>query len=144
MGVSVPLDKKAEIMGRRPFKCYRYQKNKAYPKSRFNRGVPDPKLRIYDSGRKKASVEDFPFSAHLVSLEKEQLSCEALEAARIACNKYMVKFAGKEAFHLRVRPHPWHVLRINKMLSVSPTALLLVWTSARSSCPSGPRMLTSL
>ena len=27
-------------MGRRPFKCYRYQKNKPYPKSRFNRGVP--------------------------------------------------------------------------------------------------------
>jgi large subunit ribosomal protein L10e len=29
----------------------------------------------------------------------------------------MVKFAGKEAFHLRVRVHPFHVLRINKMLS---------------------------
>ena len=45
------------------------------------------------------------------------MSSEALEAARIACNKYMVKFAGKEAFHLRVRVHPYHVLRINKMLS---------------------------
>lgn len=29
----------------------------------------------------------------------------------------MVKFVGKEAFHFRVRVHPWHVLRINKMLS---------------------------
>eukprot|EP00775_Hariotina_reticulata_P006623 gene6623-6851_t len=29
----------------------------------------------------------------------------------------MTKFAGKEAFHLRVRVHPFHVLRINKMLS---------------------------
>jgi large subunit ribosomal protein L10e len=29
----------------------------------------------------------------------------------------MVKTAGKEAFHLRVRPHPYHVVRINKMLS---------------------------
>jgi large subunit ribosomal protein L10e len=27
------------------------------------------------------------------------------------------RFAGKEAFHLRVRVHPFHVLRINKMLS---------------------------
>lgn len=27
-------------MGRRPARCYRYQKNKAYPKSRFCRGVP--------------------------------------------------------------------------------------------------------
>lgn len=29
----------------------------------------------------------------------------------------MVKFAGKDGFHLRVRAHPFHVLRINKMLS---------------------------
>ncbi|EFJ05197.1 hypothetical protein SELMODRAFT_137460, partial [Selaginella moellendorffii] len=27
------------------------------------------------------------------------------------------KYAGKDAFHLRVRVHPFHVLRINKMLS---------------------------
>ncbi|KAG8462050.1 hypothetical protein KFE25_011500 [Diacronema lutheri] len=104
-------------MGRRPAKCYRYQKNKAYPKSRYNRGVPDPKIRIFDAGRKKAPVDEFPFACHLVSLEKEQVSSESLEAARIACNKYMVKTAGKDAFHLRVRPHPFHVLRINKMLS---------------------------
>ncbi len=29
----------------------------------------------------------------------------------------MVKHAGKENFHLRCRVHPWHVTRINKMLS---------------------------
>lgn len=45
------------------------------------------------------------------------MSSEALEAARIACNKYIVKSSGKESFHLRVRVHPWMVLRINKMLS---------------------------
>merc|ERR1711970_760772 len=41
-------------------------------------------------------------------MELEQLSSEALEAARIAANKYMVKNSGNESFH---------VLRINKMLS---------------------------
>ena len=51
------------------------------------------------------------------SWEKENISSESLEAARIAANKYMVTKAGKEAFHLRVRVHPFHVLRINKMLS---------------------------
>merc|ERR1712048_262990 len=106
-----------EKMGRRPARCYRYQKNKPYPKSRFNRGVPDPKIRIYDAGKKKYPVDDFPFAAHMVSVEKEQLSSESLEAARVACNKYMVKNAGKDSFHLRIRVHPWHVLRINKMLS---------------------------
>ncbi len=32
-------------------------------------------------------------------------------------NRYLVKVAGKESFHLRVRAHPYHVVRINKMLS---------------------------
>ena len=74
-------------MGRRPARCYRYCKNKPYPKSRFCRGVPDPKIRIYDLGRKKAGVDEFPLCVHLVSDELEQLSAEALEAARICCNK---------------------------------------------------------
>merc|ERR1711976_710299 len=104
-------------MGRRPARCYRYCKNKPYPKSRFCRGVPDPKIRIYDLGKKKARVDDFPLCVHLCSDELEQLSSEALEAARICANKYLVKFCGKEAFHLRMRKHPFHVLRINKMLS---------------------------
>lgn len=37
--------------------------------------------------------------------------------ARIACIKYMAKYAGQDAFHLRVRVHPFQVLRINKLLN---------------------------
>lgn len=29
----------------------------------------------------------------------------------------MVKHCGKDGFHMRVRKHPYHVVRINKMLS---------------------------
>ncbi|UKK02333.1 60S ribosomal protein L10 [Theileria orientalis] len=104
-------------MGRRPARCYRYCKNKPYPKSRFCRGVPDPKIRIFDMGLKGADVDDFPCAVHIVSGEYEQISSEALEAARICANKFMVKSGGKESFHIRVRVHPFHVLRINKMLS---------------------------
>jgi large subunit ribosomal protein L10e len=68
-------------------------------------------------GRKKARVDEFPLCVHLVSDEYEQLSSEALEAARICANKYLVKHCGKDAFHIRMRVHPFHVLRINKMLS---------------------------
>lgn len=104
-------------MGRRPARCYRYQKNKPYPKSRFCRGVPDPKIRYYDLGNRSAKCDDFPYCIHLLSGEKEQVSGEALEACRIACNKYIAKNAGKDNFHLRIRVHPFHVIRINKMLS---------------------------
>lgn len=104
-------------MGRRPARCYRYCKNKPYPKSRFCRGVPDAKIRIYDVGRKRADVSEFPAVCHLVSYEKEQISSEALEAARVCANKYMINNCGKDNFHMRIRAHPYHVLRINKMLS---------------------------
>merc|ERR1712168_71756 len=104
-------------MGRRPARCYRYCKNKPYPKSRYLRGVPDPKIRIFDLGKKKTHVDDFPKSVNLVSDEYEQLSSEGLEAARICANKYMIKIAGKDAFHIKVRVHPFHIVRINKMLS---------------------------
>merc|ERR1712028_107072 len=105
--------------------------------SRFNRGVPDPKIRIYDAGKKKFPVDEFPFAAHLVSVEKEQVSSEALEAARVACNKYMVKNAGKDTFHLRVRVHPFHVLRINKMLSCAGADRLQTGMRGAYGKPSG-------
>eukprot|EP00406_Dinophysis_acuminata_P072907 CAMPEP_0179256236 /NCGR_PEP_ID=MMETSP0797-20121207/24160_1 /TAXON_ID=47934 /ORGANISM="Dinophysis acuminata, Strain DAEP01" /LENGTH=75 /DNA_ID=CAMNT_0020964159 /DNA_START=57 /DNA_END=281 /DNA_ORIENTATION=- len=75
-------------MGRRPAKCYRYNKGKAWPKSRFVRGVPDAKIRIYDTGKKRVPCNDFPASAHMVCDENQQVSAESLEAARIATNKY--------------------------------------------------------
>ena len=67
----------------------------------------------------------------MCSWEKENITSEALEAARIAANKYMVKNAGKDTFHLRVRVHPFHVLRINKMLSCAGADRLQVGRTAQ-------------
>lgn len=53
-----------ELVG--PARCYRFQKNKPFIKSRYCRGVPDPKIRIYEVGNKKASVDLFPMVCHLV------------------------------------------------------------------------------
>lgn len=36
----------------------------------------DPKIRIFDLGRKKAKVDEFPLCGHMVSDEYEQLSSE--------------------------------------------------------------------
>merc|ERR1712002_531745 len=84
-------------MGRRPARCYRYCKNKPYPKSRFCRGVPDPKIRIYDLGKKKAPVQDFPLCIHMVSDELEQLSSEALEAARVKIGQPIISMRCKDS-----------------------------------------------
>ena len=77
----------------------------------------DPKIKIYDVGKKKVGCDVFPACVHLLSLEKEQISSESLEAARISANKHMINSVGKDNFHLRVRLHPYNVIRINKMLT---------------------------
>lgn len=66
---------------------------------------------------KKLAVINTPCQVSLIVKISSQLSAEALEAARICCNKYMVKHTAKDQFHIRIRVHPYHVLRINKMLS---------------------------
>ena len=104
-------------MGRRPARCYRYCKNKPYPKSRYLRGVPESKIQIFDVGAKAESSHSFPLCIHLVSGELEQISANALEAARVVVNKYMSKNIGRDQFHLRIRVHPYHFVRINKMLT---------------------------
>ncbi|KAJ1070874.1 hypothetical protein K5549_003853 [Capra hircus] len=53
----------------------------------------------------------------MVSDEYEQLASEALESTCICASKYMAKSCGKDGFHIRVRFHPFHVIRISKMLS---------------------------
>merc|ERR1712232_1190821 len=70
-----------------------------------------------DTGKKKIPCEEFPACAHMVCDENQQITSEALEAARIATNKYMITEAGRDFFHIKVRPHPFQVLRINKTLS---------------------------
>ena len=92
-------------MSRRPARCYRYCKNKPLPKSRFCRGIPDSKIRIFDLGRKKSSVEDFRLCLHLVSDEYEQLLQQ--KPGQVLRQGSILQF--------RMHLHSLHVIRINKM-----------------------------
>lgn len=74
-------------------------------RSRYCRGVPDPKIRIFDVGMKRADVDVFPYCVHLASWEKEQVSSEALEAARVAANKYMTKVS--RSIQRSIMPGGW-------------------------------------
>lgn len=104
-------------MGRRPGRCYRQCQARPFVKSQYVRAGLEPKIKIHDLGDKKAKVSDFPLSYHLISREKEMISSEALESARIAANKQMITRLGKDNYHMRINVHPFNVLRINKMLS---------------------------
>ena len=120
-------------MGRRPAACYRFCKNKPYIKSRYLRGVPEPKLKIYESGNKTAGVDVFPAVVHMFSNEKEQLSSEALEAARIAANKVCIVMVQLVWLLLdcsvycceeRLNFHTWFFRERRSRLSVSLTVCL--------------------
>ena len=122
-------------MGRRPARYYRYQKNKPYIKSRYCRGVPESKIRIYDVGNKKAPVDLFPFVAHLVCDEKQQISSEALEACRVAVNKYLTKNIGKDVYP----PHsPKHKPCSNSSPPISSTTTTATPMSKSYSPPQHP------
>jgi len=104
-------------MGLAPWKCFREQNNKPYPKSKYNRSVPDSKLSIKNTGNRKATADQFPIAFKIVSLSKCRISSEAFEAARIAANKVMVKNAGKTEYHLEMKKECHEAIRFNKVLS---------------------------
>ena len=112
-------------MGRRPARCYRYCKNKPYIKSRYCRGVPEGKLRIFDVGNKIFAKDVAAAEAHrrgrviasggsqgaLVGSERElhsQRVAEPSEAARLLlarCLFSLVRCAGREGA-AQGRSHP--------------------------------------
>ena len=57
--------------------------------------------------------KDFDVKMFLVSENAVQIRHNALEAARIAVNKYLDKSVGKENYFVKILVYPHHVLREN-------------------------------
>jgi large subunit ribosomal protein L10e len=74
-------------------------------------GVPLSRIAQFDMGNTKG---DFPITIKLISKENCQIRHLALEAARIAANRQMVKKAGSLGYHLKILTFPHIVLRENK------------------------------
>ncbi len=105
-------------MALRPAKCYRklerpYTRiSKKKPRKSYVKGVPDKKIHKFEVGDPK---RDFSLKAYLVAKNAVQIRHNALEAARIAANKYLEKTVGKGNFFLKILVYPHHVLRENAM-----------------------------
>lgn len=101
-------------MGKRPAHCYTKIAGPANTRTKkYVRGVPGNKIVMYDMG---AKGKEFPVSLDLIALERCQIRHMALEAARQAVNRRLSKL-GRENYHFRIRVHPHHVLRENKMMA---------------------------
>lgn len=107
-------------MGKRPAYCYTKISRPAYTrtsrrnKKSYVRGVPDPKITIFELGNRK---REYPVHLHLVGKERCRIRHIALEAARIALNRYLTKNVGRENYHATIRVYPFDVLRNNKTLN---------------------------
>ncbi len=75
-------------------------------------GVPHSRVAQFEMGNKKG---EFPIELVLIAENPCQIKHTALEAARIACNRYIQKRAGTLGYFLKIRTYPHEVLRENKM-----------------------------
>ncbi|MBZ2164773.1 MULTISPECIES: 50S ribosomal protein L16 [Methanobacterium] len=85
---------------------------RAYTRKDYIRKIPGSRIVQYDMGNLSA---EFPLKVTLVVKEAAQLSHNALEAARIASNRYMQRKAGRMGYHLKIRVYPHHIVRENPM-----------------------------
>lgn len=83
------------VMGRRPARCYRYCKNKPYPKSRYNRGVPDSKVRVVEAALvTKALTQALQRSVSLISagsVLRSMISPSVVTLSRTSMSSFLAK-----------------------------------------------------
>ena len=111
-------------MARRPWSCYKTHKRPAYQKKRsrshrkeYVRGGPDSVLRMYDTGNRKKPRDEWELSIGIKIMKDVQLSHRTLEAIRTSLNRNLQKKIGRSEFLIRIRPHPWQMIRENKMMA---------------------------
>ncbi|NIP67592.1 50S ribosomal protein L16, partial [Candidatus Bathyarchaeota archaeon] len=91
---------------------YRKVKGQPYTRKEYIRGTPAPRITRFTMGDRKGSFE---YQGLLVAQEAAQVRHVALEAARVATNRFLSKKVG-ENYRLRIKPYPHNVLRENKMI----------------------------
>ena len=90
---------------------YRDIRGRPTTRKEYMGGVPGIRITQFDLGNKE---ENFPVSASLVVEEQCQILHRALEAARVAANRYIGKRAGRMNYFMKIRVYPHVVLRENK------------------------------
>ena len=101
-------------MAKRPGHCYREADRPPFVRKKYIHRQPASRIVSFDMGNTQGQFE---VEMSLIGLERCQIRNQALEAARVACNRYLTKKIGRQRYHLRIRVKPYHYLRENKMIS---------------------------
>jgi len=91
---------------------YRRIKGQPYTRKEFARGFPPPKITKFVMGDTK---KKFAYQLRLVACKPAQIRHNALEAARVAVNRYLSQNLSKN-YCFRILPYPHVILRENKMI----------------------------
>lgn len=87
----------------------------AFTSKVFAPGAPNVKVARFTTGK---SRPDYPYIIKLISEGRVQIRHNALEAARVACNKKLTP-VGEDNYYLRVVVFPHIILRENKMIATA-------------------------
>ena len=98
-------------MAKKPARMYTRIRGQSYSRREFMGGVPNPRITQFDLGDPNGS---FSIMIKLIAEEKCQIRHNALESARIAANRLLVRQLGKSNFHMKILVYPHEVLRENK------------------------------
>jgi len=90
---------------------YREIRGRPTTRKEYMGGIPGIRITQFNLGNKD---QEFPVSLSLVAEEQCQILHRALEAARVAANRYVAKKAGRMNYFMKVRVYPHVVVRENK------------------------------
>lgn len=93
---------------------YKQIKSQSYTRREYMGGVPGSRITQFDLGDKNGN---FNVKVSLVSEERVAIIHNALESARVAANRVLMKGCGSAGYHLKVRVYPHEVIRENKQAS---------------------------
>ncbi|MHA1616122.1 MAG: 50S ribosomal protein L16 [Candidatus Njordarchaeales archaeon] len=101
---------------KRPAYCYKVPPKKPYTRREYIKSIPQSDIRIFELGNPNYKYD---YVVLLVSEQRAMILDRALEAARIAANRFLTKKIGRGNYFMRIRPYPHHIIRETKFLGVA-------------------------
>ncbi|MDR1721942.1 MAG: 50S ribosomal protein L16 [Methanobrevibacter sp.] len=85
---------------------------RAYTRREYIRKIPGSRIVQYDMGNLS---QKFPVAVSLAVKSPTSIRHNALEAARVASNRFMQRKSGRMGYHLKIRVYPHQIVRENPM-----------------------------
>jgi len=95
---------------------FKFKKNMPYTKRKYMGGVPGSKIVKFTMGN---TGREYTHRVELVNIREVQIRHNALESARVAANRVLEKYVGRDNFTLKVVPFPHNIIREHKRVNVA-------------------------